>query len=396
MNPAPTVFIVSPTESELTTRGKRHPDLARVLAARGLRVRYVSSTFDHARHARFDTAARARAAEGLTFGLHWIEAGLYRHNISVARVGWNRRFTRRAIRWLTRQVKPGDAIVLPSRPPELIAAVAALANQRGCRTLLDIRDIWPDALMDRGQSLAGRCFARYCEYYLRRGLPRINAFTHVAPSFLPWLHRFVPAAQSTWLPLGYSAARWGQPPARQNRRTPMRLIHAGTLTHQFDVLPILAAIKGAADRFTLDLVGDDGRGERAAAVRATIARDGSEAQVRIRGLLPPAQLAAELPDYDLALVPMISGALPNKFFDALGAGVPMLSLGDGDSSRLVHEHGLGWTAPFEPAAIRATLDRIDDTGLNACQARIAAVRPRFAREKILETFADRIGDLLNR
>lgn len=205
------VFILSPTESELTMRGKRHPNLASHLSRQGWDVHYISSTFSHAEKRLFSEHECEAAQNRLPYRLTLIHNGLYRNNLSVERVSWNRRFARKASDLLKQELRNTDILIVPSRPPELICAAAKLKIHTGCRTLLDIRDIWPDAL-SQSNGLVRKAFDIYCNCYLRRSVADYDAYVHVAPSFLPWLARYAPTAESTFIPLGIDEKRWGVPP----------------------------------------------------------------------------------------------------------------------------------------------------------------------------------------
>jgi glycosyltransferase involved in cell wall biosynthesis len=387
------VFIVSPTESELTIRGKRHPNLACHLASRGWHVEYISSTLSHAEKRLFSDEECRGAAGRVSYSLSFVNAGIYQRNISLQRVLWHRRFVRRCYRRLKRELREGDVLIVRSPPPELVAAAAALKRERGCRILMDIEDAWPDA-MSESSGLLKRAFASYCDRYLRRSVAQFDAYIHVAPSFLPWLHRYAPRKESTFIPLGFDEKRWGQePPVRPRPETGcFKLVHCGTLTYQFDVMPVLKAVARLRGRFRLTLIGDNGNGDRYGDVMAFVRENSLEANVTVMGLLPPRELVKELPRHDIAIVPMVSGALPNKVFDAIAAGLPLLSLGSGDSSALVEQCGLGWTAPFDPEAVRGVLEGIAPDEIEGKTQNVLRQRANFMHGELFDTYERVIAD----
>lgn len=382
------VYIVSPTESELTTRGKRHPNLARHLSGRGWTVEYLSSNFSHAEKRLFSDEEYAAAKTRLPYGLSLIKNGAYRRNLSLQRILWNHRFAYRAYRLLDRGLREGDVLIVPSRPPELIYAAAMLKQRRKCRIVLDIRDIWPDALNESSRNLR-RGFGVYCDFFLRRSVAKFDAYIHVAPSFLPWLHRYAPAAQSTFIPLGFDEVRWRggcprQPSAAHDGL--LKLVYCGTVTNQFDIMPVLQAIAKRPGRFHLTLIGDNGTGERYADVMRFIHYNGLDVHTKVLGLLVADRLVEELPRHDIAIVPMVSGALPNKVFDSIAAGVPMLALGSGDAAAFIEQHDLGWTAPFDSEAVGRVLDGVScaDIAEKSCNA--IRHRPRLSQKSLFLTY----------
>jgi len=107
--------------------------------------------------------------------------------------------------------------------------------------------------------------------------------------------------------------------------------------------------------------------------------------------LPPARLMAALPAYDLGWAifnpslngPHLDTALPNKAYEYLGAGLPIVSGPHRALAGLVEDRGLGVVVP-EARGLRARLEALD---LQAARRRVAAARPTITVESA-------IGDLL--
>lgn len=110
----PTVIIVSPTESELTSRGKRHPELAELLVRKGLNVRYLSTSFDHSAKTLFSDEEQKTGKSRIPYILDIVDVGMYRKNLSFARLLWNRRIARKAYDWLVNHATGKDVIIVPS------------------------------------------------------------------------------------------------------------------------------------------------------------------------------------------------------------------------------------------------------------------------------------------
>lgn len=389
------IFIVSPTESELTMRGRRHPNLARFLCRRGWQVTYLSSNFYHAEKRLFSDEEYMQATKNLPYKLHLLRVGMYRKNLSFRRVLWNELFAYRCYRKLEKILTEKDVLIIPSRPPELIYAAARLKRRCNCRIVLDIRDIWPDMLSDTSRTIIAG-FRHYCEFFLRRSMPFIDDFIHVAPSFLPWLKRYVADAESTFIPLGFDEKRWGiDPPEYQSSRgIVVKMVHCGTLSNQLDVLPVLQAMAKKTRNLHLTLIGDNGSGDRYSEVMNFINNHKLSSQVTVMGLLPPEKLVLELRRHDLTIIPMISGALPNKFFDSIASGLPIISLGDGDSSWFVKRDDLGWTAPFDPDSIDRLFDELTQENLRLKALNTLKVRSEYMHsnlylkyEEVLQRFS---------
>jgi glycosyltransferase involved in cell wall biosynthesis len=157
------------------------------------------------------------------------------------------------------------------------------------------------------------------------------------------------------------------PPERRNGRVP-RLVYQGTLSTNgghYDLREIFQGI--VAEGVTLDVY-------PSRLVPAYSELSG----VRMHETLPPPQLLAALPAYDFGWAGFnaeLNGAhldtcLPNKAYEYVGCGLPVLTLGHRALSRLVGDGGLGHSL--------ATLDDLDgqlaELDLVELRRRIAAAR----------------------
>lgn len=113
--------------------------------------------------------------------------------------------------------------------------------------------------------------------------------------------------------------------------------------------------------------------------------------MRCHGQLAPAGLLRELTRYDFGWAgfnaslngPHLDTALPNKLFDYLGAGLPVLTLGHKALRRVIESEGVG-----------ASLDTLDDLAdqlaaldLCALRRRVAAARSRLTVEANIHRIA---------
>ena len=126
-------------------------------------MEYISSTLSHAEKRLFSDAECREAARRVPYSLSFLDAGIYQRNISLQRVLWHRRFVRLCYRRLKRELRKSDVLIVRSPPTELVAAAAALKRKFGCRIVMDIEDVWPDA-MSESSGLAKRTFAAYCDH----------------------------------------------------------------------------------------------------------------------------------------------------------------------------------------------------------------------------------------
>ena len=129
--------------------GTRHFTLARELMARGHQVTVVASGFDHVtRSARLGTgeALRKERVDGVPF--LWVRTPAYTGN-GAGRL-WNMGVFARAVRNLVPRHLDASPEVVVGSSPHLFGAQAAmrLARATGVPFVLELRDVWPQSLID--------------------------------------------------------------------------------------------------------------------------------------------------------------------------------------------------------------------------------------------------------
>ena len=155
---------------------------------------------------------------------------------------------------------------------------------------------------------------------------------------------------------------------------PPRLVYQGTLSRSgghYDLYEIFAAI--AAQGIELHVF---------AAREAAVYR--SLAGVTVHDPLPPSALMGVLPAYDFGWAGFnaalnaahLDTALPNKAFEYVGCGLPVITLRHRALARLVEEEGIGVVLD-RVEDLGAALAGIDTTGM---RRRVAAARDRFTVE----------------
>ena len=140
------LYFIGPTESILTKRGNRFPNMAKFFVEEEEGVIYYTSDFYHAEKRFFSKEEINEAATNLGYKLNVLSVLGYYSNVSPRRVISNFIFSIRLFFILLFKVSKHDKIILPSRPVELIFFMAVLKKIIGVKIYLDIQDIWPDAL----------------------------------------------------------------------------------------------------------------------------------------------------------------------------------------------------------------------------------------------------------
>lgn len=130
-------------------------------------------------------------------------------------------------------------------------------------------------------------------------------------------------------------------------------------------------------------------GPYAEQLHAVAGEAGVSGRTHLLGPVPPEALLSHTAQADVGVSLLEDScenhrlALPNKLFEYVAAGLPVVVADLPEAARLVREHGIGWAAdPADPAAVaaalRTALAQQDDEGL---QRRLARARSELSWER---------------
>jgi len=263
-------------------------------------------------------------------------------------------------------------IIFVDSPPLFLALTALfLARAKGARWVMNISDLWPDAVADSGlvRSPFLLRMARKLESFLYRHADFVGTVTEGIQKILQE-DKHVPRGKILFLPIGVDTHLF-QPRAadqallRQHQLTDKSVfVFAGTLGHAQGLPVLLDAADALRDRrdIAVVLVGD-----------GPVKRE-LEAERDRRGLssvvfAEPVPLA-EMPRWWSvargALVPLKDhpvheSARPSKSLPALASGVPVIFSGRGEMARILSEAEAGVVVPPEqPKALGECILRLTD------------------------------------
>jgi glycosyltransferase involved in cell wall biosynthesis len=169
------------------------------------------------------------------------------------------------------------------------------------------------------------------------------------------------------------------PPPDRPRNGRLRLVYQGTLAvneGHYDLRKLFASVTAA--NVELDVYPN------------RPPQDYRGLGIHLRRKLPPAALLAALPRYDLGWAGFnttlnhahLDTALPNKLFEYLGCGLPVLALRHKALARMLEEHQVG-----------VVLDGLDDLGERLDALDLVALRRRVAKVRLAFTVESRIEEV---
>ncbi len=362
------VTIGEPLSISGESRKLRTGVFANYLQARGHEVTWITSKFDHYSK-RYFTPSDALQHNGIRY--EFLNGRPYSKNISLARFHNHRQiardFERRSNRW------PEPDVAVCSFPPiELCDSVIAYTASRDIPCVIDIRDLWPDELMRRIPAVlspVGEVLTAPLRRAVRRIMRNAAAIIGVSQTYLDWGLRHsgrIGDRNDRVIPLGYADSE----AARQQREARA----SGRMAHENAGFFFAGAFNNSVD---LDAVIDAFAQMPSAAVTATLAGTGDkfsawvedardDSRIQFPGWIDPVQLAALAAGADVGLVcykPESLVAMPNKIFEYMSFGLPMINSIPGEAARMVEEKGIG-----------LNYDAGDVTGLAACIASLAEDR----------------------
>jgi glycosyltransferase involved in cell wall biosynthesis len=382
--------------------GTRHFEIGRALVAGGHRFTVITSAVNYLTGELVE-----RRTTALPDGMRVIRiAG--RENIHRSYATRARGFFGFAGGALRAALALPDVDVVWGTSPPLVQLVPAWLVSRRCRggLVLEERDLWPEFAVGMGVVRDG-VLTRTALHLKRFLYRRARRVVINSPGFLPFLAGYgVPARKIRVVPNGVDvqqfdpAARGEAWRAGWHAADRFVVLYAGALGPANDLeIALDAAVALRDTRALFVLVGDGkARGELAAAVAAR----GLD-NVRLVPAQPKSAMREVLGAADACLatlrdIPLFRTTYPNKVFDYMAAGRPVLLAIDGVIRDVVEEARAGiFVPPGDASALAAAVRRVmaapDEARAMGERGR-AAVCARFDRSRQAEDFERLLRELV--
>jgi glycosyltransferase involved in cell wall biosynthesis len=350
-------YVVTPDQPG----GVRHWRHVRALADAGHDVTVITSKVLHTtREAPAEFAGRRtvrRTEDGIDVLRAYSSTGY--GNDARSRAANHLSFSTYAFPAAMRTARPD--VVLGSSPPLTVGVLGGLVAQlRRTRFILEVRDLWPESALATGLLTNPKAIAvmnRMAKYCYSRA-DRVIALTEGIRDGV--ISAGVPERAVTLITNGIDPPDAEidpdvvDLPVGPEAFVAMFVGQHGTYSSLFTVLEAAARLTGDA-RIHIALVGDGDRKQDLIDRAAEL----SLANVSFSGPIPKRDVPSWLARADACLLtyqdaPLFGGAMPNKLFDYMGAGRPILAaIPDGEAARAIRAAGCGIVTPAEDAAALA-------------------------------------------
>ncbi|MDV6316113.1 glycosyltransferase family 4 protein [Idiomarina sp. HP20-50] len=339
----------------------RHYYLGKELAKLGYNVYLIASSAHHLLREKPDMRSEFEfQEEDNRFNVVWVRMPHYEQAHSKSRIiGWFL-FSRR-IRKLAKIVPDSPDVIVCSSPSLLsFFGAKSLARRFSARLVFEVRDIWPMTLMDIGGYSPRHPFIRFLQWVEDRAYrdsDRVvsnlkNAVEHM-------VERGMEKEKFSWIPNGFSLEEVSQNAPLNNsakKKIPQDKFligYTGTLGVANSLYTLIDAAERLRDfpEIAFILVGD---GKEKATLQKRVLEKGL-VNVHFINPIPKVEIQAMLSQFDgcyigLSKDPLFRfGVSPNKLFDYLYSGKPIIYGIESGNYKPVEDAGAGFQIPSEDA-----------------------------------------------
>jgi glycosyltransferase involved in cell wall biosynthesis len=350
----------------------RQFEVAAGLVGYGWQVEVFASDFNltqrQYRRLRFPRLWSTERPAGIRWTWLWVSS--YRHN------NWKRQLNMLSF-CLHLALRLGPAAILGQnhigRAPDVILASSPqlpaaftclwIARLTGIPFVLEVRDLWPQVLIDQGGKSPTSPMVRLLAWMERLLYRHASTVVVLAIGAEPFV-RERGARQTAWLPNGPDLELFSPRPSPPDRPV-FTVLYAGAHGDANALENVIAAarlLEQQQSPVRIRFVGDGPKKQALMQLAVDLKSVSFEAPV------PKAQIPDLMAEADAILlslrdVPIFRyGVSPNKLYDAYALGRPVITTVAGAINAEVQEYRLGVTAPpCDPKALAAAIQRLMNT-----------------------------------
>lgn len=353
--------------------------LARMLADKGDEVNWWTSTFDHQnKKLLFDCDKIIEISKNLKLVLLHCPV-LYKKNLSLKRI-LNHALIGHKFLKLSKMHKKPDIILCSFPTIDLSYASVRYGYQNNVPVIIDVRDLWPDIFLEQVPKFFRQVAKLVLTSYFKRTkkiFQNTYSITAVSEKYLDWALKYAGRERTdndAVFPLGYEKfhteqnkqfdceaylSEMGIEPSKTN------VWFIGTFGRTYDLANVIRAARrliGHRKDIQFIFTGD---GEKMREWR--ILAKGLK-NVIFTGWADKSQLLCLSRIASIGLMAYVKNApqgLPNKIFEYLSAGIPIISSLEGETKELLEKYGVGrsYLAGDEESFINTLIPLVDSTEL---------------------------------
>ena len=373
--------------------------LADALLQRGHQVTWFASTFNHmAKELYFDRDQSIQLTDDFSLVLKYV--GQYSSNLSFARIKHHKLLSKHLHAFLNQNRCVFDAIVVSHPIIELAYVATKHAKKHRIPIVLDVRDKWPETFSDYMPSYLRplvRCATAVMKIKTQYSFRSATEVTSMSDYMAKWIGSYSNRKKAaTVFHLGTSldgAHESCQSMVREGAY-PLVCTYVGGLIKSYD----LDLLMQAANELNEDVVCRSGGEGPTRAVREAMPVNNN---VEFLGWCNSDGVSKDLLLADILLFPVSSAlsqdVMPNKLFDYLWAGRPILACVHGEAADLIRDHKLGYV--FKHGDLKDFLKGLSylsnpDVRIEISMNIRRIYSQRFSAKKIYGAFADLAESLL--
>lgn len=309
---------------------------------------------------------------------------------------------------LDRGVREADVVVATS--PQFLCAVGGfvLARVLGAPYVLEIRDLWPQSIVEVGALPARHPIVLALEQVERFLYREADLLVSVTDSFCEvWKRQGIDPAKMRVVKNGVDLRLFEPRPRDDETRARLGLegkfvvAYIGThgMAQRLDTLLDAAALLRDDPEIHVLLVGEGAERERLVARAraeglANVTLLGQQPREAIPGLVAASDLVAVL----LRRTELFEKVIPSKMFEVMGSARPMVLGVRGEAEALLHAAGAGWAVPPEDPRALADAIRRAKADPDECRRRGEAGRAyvceHYDRDVLARRYLDELQALV--
>ena len=351
--------------------GTRHYDLSKELVKRGHQVVIFASSFSHKQHreAKLRPGERWRIEDVNGMKFVWLRTFPYQSNdwrrvVSMVSYMLCARRLGRKLSRLTPEVGKPDVVIGSS--VHILAVLAAywVAKHYRARFMMEIRDLWPQTIIDMGK-ISDRNpvikILQFLERFLYRRAKRIVTLLPLAYEYI--MSCGIPRDKIVWIPNGVDLSRFTCIKAdKLDKQFKVMYLGAHGQANALDVL--LEAARAVQDKGYDDirfiLIGDGPEKPKLIELAQALSLKNVEFRIPVRKAQVPQALSEA--DVTVSILNDLSlyryGISLNKLFDYAAAGKPLILAGS-PANNIVEEAQCGITVPpRDPQALAEAIIKL--------------------------------------